>query len=89
MRFDFDFGWFSASLFLETNLIYFPCDRTPSRDILAFFNGGIRVGSEYEFISDHGLLHFAFLTNQLDEYQARWRLEWFDYHECRGYDSWF
>lgn len=89
MRLDFDSGWFYGSLVLETNLIYFPCDRTPLRDILAFFNGGICDGSGYYFISEHGLLHFAFLTNQLDEYQARWRLEWFDYHECRGVDSWF
>lgn len=89
MRLDFDSGWFYGSLVLEANLIYFPCDRTPFRDILAFFNGGIREGSGYWFISDNGLLQFAFLTNQLDEYQARWRLEWFDYHECRGVDSWF
>lgn len=89
MRLDFDSGWFYGSLVLETNLIYFPCDRTPFRDILAFFNGGIRDESGYWFISDNGLLQFAFLTNQLDEYQARWRLEWFDYHECRGVDSWF
>lgn len=89
MRLNFDSGWFYGSLVLETSLHYFPCDRTPFLDILAFFNGGIPDRMGYEFISEHGLLHFAFLTNQLDEYQARWRLEWFDYHECRGVDSWF
>ena len=89
MRFAFDLDWLDVSINLDTNLHYFPCDRTFVWDILAFFNGGIPNDSGYGFISEHGLLHFAFLTNQLDEYQARWRLEWFDYHECRGVDSWF
>ena len=89
MRFDFDGGWLYASVVLETQLNFFECDRTLFRDILAFFTGGIRDGSGYSFISEHGLLHFAFLINELDAYHVRWRLKCFDYHECRGDDSWF
>lgn len=93
MRFDFDMDWLCVSLIFTANFHYFPCDhtthRTPLRDMLAFFNGGIRDGSSYGFFTEHGLLHFAFLTHQLDEYQAKWRLKYFNYHECRGDDSWF
>jgi|NOAtaT_7_FD_contig_41_7259816_length_350_multi_2_in_0_out_0_1 hypothetical protein len=83
MRFDFDNGWLYGSLSLSSKRVYFPCDQTLFRDILAFFNGGIRDGFGYSFNSEHGLLHFAFLISQLEDYHARQRLEWFDYHECR------
>jgi len=87
-RFEIDNGWFYGSFVLCLKRVYFPCDQSLFRDILAFLNGGIRdrVYSGYSFSSEHGLLHFAFLTNQLEGYQSHHRLKWFDYHECRKFD---
>ena len=90
MRFVFDLDWLvDISITVDANLHYFPCDRTFVWDILAFFNGGFPDDSSYGFLTEQGLLHFAFLTNQLDEYHARWRLKYFDCRECQGLDSWF
>ncbi len=80
MNFNFSFYWFYGTVYLDWNLNLFPSKQSPLRDVIAFLNGGVRSGSfGYYFISDEGLLHFAFLTNQLDTYQAQWRLRVFSY----------
>jgi len=79
----FDFGWVCGCLSFDLELNFFPCEQTVIRNILAFLNGGISWGSRdgYWFISDQGLLHFAFLVNKLDNYQAKWRLSLFSFQE--------
>ncbi len=46
-------------------------------DVLAFFNGGRRTesGSGYSFLSDAGLLHFAFLIDQMNYSYVEWLLK--------------
>lgn len=90
------FGFFDVvycELCLDFNQQFFPCDPNIWLDILAFFNGGIRQGHYgYSFLSDQGLLHFAFLTNSLWEHQAKWRLRRFHYDQIRKHllaDGWF
>jgi hypothetical protein len=84
MNFNFSFYWFYGTVDLDWNLNFLPSKQSPLRDFIAFLNGGVRDGScGYWFISDEGLLHFALLTNQLDTYEAQWRLRAFSYHEIR------
>jgi hypothetical protein len=83
-NFNFSFYWFYGTVSLECNLNGFPSKQSPLRDVIAFLNGGVRDGPcGYYFISDEGLLNFALLTNQLDTYEAQWRLRAFSYHEIR------
>jgi hypothetical protein len=82
---NFRFYWCSVSVYLEFSYLHwFPSEQSFLKDVLAFLNGGFKSRSEgYWFISDEGLMHFAFLTNQVDEYQYRWRLKDFAYHAIK------
>jgi hypothetical protein len=77
------------------DLQFLPSKVSPFFDILALLNGGIREFENrngYWFISWAGLLHFAFLTDNLDEYHARWRSAHYEYQHImeRNRDNgWF
>lgn len=78
--FDAIFG--EISLYFSKELFF--CEPNILLDIFAILNGGSRVtGKGYSFLSDQGLLHFAFLSNRLDDFSAKWRLSAFEYHEIR------
>lgn len=91
MRQQFSFGCFYGEIYWDLN--FFPSKVNPIFDFFAFLNGGIRFESDgYWFLCDQGLLHFAWLTNNLGAYQAKWRLERFGFHRQRQectIDGWF
>jgi hypothetical protein len=81
--FDAIFG--EISLYFSKELFF--CEPNILLDIFAILNGGSRVavkgGKAYSFLSDQGLLHFAFLSNRFNDSSAKWRLSAFEYHEIR------
>jgi hypothetical protein len=76
----FNLGLIYGEFYLD--LEFLPSKVCPFFDLLALLNGGIRDIEDregYWFISWKGLLHFAFLTDNLDEYHAKWRSAYYEY----------
>jgi hypothetical protein len=76
-NYSFSFGIFYGEIYLD--LQYLPSKVSLFFDLLALLNGGVRDCNGYSFISEQGLLHFSFLTDNLGEYQAKWRVKHFKY----------
>jgi hypothetical protein len=88
----FSLGLIYGEFFLD--LEYLPSKVSPFFDLLALLNGGIRDfdNDGYWFISWQGLLHFAFLTDNLDQYHYIWRSKYFEYQhimENNQDNGWF